>query len=155
MPPTGCPYVGLSYFDEKNQPYFFGRDSKFRRLARRILTSGLVVLHGASGVGKTSVLLAGAVPELKKLSRAIVVPYRAWQTRGLVAHLLRELEPHAKSPLEGLPLFEATARVVTDSRLPVILVLDQFEEYFQYREGVHGPDVFISSPPWRWPPTCG
>jgi len=56
---AGCPYVGLVPFEEKHAKYFFRRDEERRIIADNLRASRLTLLHGASGVGKTSVLQAG------------------------------------------------------------------------------------------------
>lgn len=69
----GSPYVGLAAFDAHHANVFFGR----RRMQEKVLEamraqldngSRLVLLHGASGSGKTSLLRAGVIPKLMKPS---------------------------------------------------------------------------------------
>ena len=63
------PYKGLRSFTEDDASDFFGRrnltDRLLRRLEDRSRKSRLVVLAGASGSGKTSVVLAGLIPALR------------------------------------------------------------------------------------------
>ena len=59
------PYLGLRSYSTADREYYFGRESTLRRLIEAIQTvrrgegSGLVVLVGASGSGKSSLLAAG------------------------------------------------------------------------------------------------
>jgi eukaryotic-like serine/threonine-protein kinase len=67
----GSPYVGLASFDEKHTDVFFGRyrmEEKVLRSMRTQLDKGrrFVLLHGASGSGKTSLLRASIIPTLTK-----------------------------------------------------------------------------------------
>ena len=55
------PYVGLVPYGEADAAFFFGRDEETRIVAGNLRASGLTLLYGASGVGKTSLLRAGVV----------------------------------------------------------------------------------------------
>ncbi len=59
-----CPYPGLSSFREAHADVFFGRDGDVRRLRARLVDQPFVVVAGASGVGKSSLVQAGLVPSL-------------------------------------------------------------------------------------------
>lgn len=60
------PYKLLDYYEAEDSAIFFGRGEDTRQLASLIHAHRLVVLYGASGAGKTSLLLAGAAPFLKQ-----------------------------------------------------------------------------------------
>jgi hypothetical protein len=64
-----CPYVGLRPFREEDQLYFFGRENEIRTIADNLYGARLTIFYGASGVGKSSVLMAGLFPSCGK-SRA-------------------------------------------------------------------------------------
>jgi len=59
------PYRGLSAFDEQDAPFFFGREAATARvlylMAQHLHGVGLLVVSGASGAGKSSLLRAGAL----------------------------------------------------------------------------------------------
>jgi len=55
-------YVGLRPFDIGDRDRFFGRISESRAVFERWSTNRLTVLYGPAGVGKTSLIQAGAVP---------------------------------------------------------------------------------------------
>jgi WD40 repeat protein len=67
----GCPYRGLLPYGQAHAAVFFGRDRLTADLAGLLAGTGLVVLTGASGAGKTSLLQAGLVPAL---ARGVQVP---------------------------------------------------------------------------------
>jgi WD40 repeat protein len=67
----GCPYRGLLPYDQAHEPVFFGRDRLTAMLAGTLAQAGLVLVTGASGAGKTSLLQAGLVPAL---ARGVQVP---------------------------------------------------------------------------------
>ena len=69
---TRSPYPGLLAFEEADAAVYFGRDDEIRRLIERLNSrraqggEKLVVILGASGSGKSSLLRAGIVPRLKR-----------------------------------------------------------------------------------------
>ena len=63
-PIAPCPYPGLAYFGPGDAELFFGRDAAIARLADAVGRQSLTALVGASGSGKSSVVLAGLAPRL-------------------------------------------------------------------------------------------
>jgi hypothetical protein len=59
-----CPYPGLAYFEPNDAARFFGRDAAIDRLAEAVGRQSFTALVGASGSGKSSVVLAGLAPRL-------------------------------------------------------------------------------------------
>src|SRR5213083_2999592 len=57
-----CPYPGLAYFGPGDAALFFGRDAAITRLAEAVGRQSFTALMGASGSGKSSVVLAGLAP---------------------------------------------------------------------------------------------
>ncbi|MEV6051540.1 AAA family ATPase [Streptomyces sp. NPDC052107] len=70
-PVTGgvCPYRGLAPYRQEDARWFFGRDRSTGTLIAQLRaaewTGGLVMLVGASGAGKSSLLNAGLVPAVR------------------------------------------------------------------------------------------
>ncbi|WP_293302932.1 WD40 repeat domain-containing protein [Microcoleus sp. PH2017_27_LUM_O_A] len=61
------PYQGLKKFNFQDRERFFGRDKLIARLFEAVnSSSNLSLVLGASGSGKSSVVRAGLIPELKK-----------------------------------------------------------------------------------------
>ena len=71
---TACPYKGLAPLGAGDQLY--GRDTEVADLLGRSGTSGLMVIAGPSGSGKSSLVRAGLVPALERQGRTcrLVVP---------------------------------------------------------------------------------
>ena len=65
---SGCPYRGLLPFDQDHAEVFFGRQrltaELVLKLAGRLAGPSMVVVSGASGAGKSSLLRAGLLPAL-------------------------------------------------------------------------------------------
>ncbi|WP_431930345.1 hypothetical protein [Nonomuraea jabiensis] len=66
----GAPYRGLWPFEREHAPIFHGRERDtarlLGRLAERLTGSGLVMVAGASGAGKSSLLRAGLRPAISR-----------------------------------------------------------------------------------------
>ncbi len=61
-----APWLGLRSYGEGDTAHFFGRDKELADLRDRVLHKPLTILFGQSGWGKTSLLQAGLVPQLRK-----------------------------------------------------------------------------------------
>ena len=90
------PYVGLVPYSEEDSDFFFGRDEEKQVVSGNLRASRLTILYGPSGVGKTSLLRAGVVHELreqvlenatKRLERApfAISAFQSWQDDPLPA----------------------------------------------------------------------
>ena len=70
--PTRSPYKGLQSFDESDRSLFYGRDRAIRELQARCDAVRLLVVSGASGTGKSSVVKAGLLPLLREAGHRIL-----------------------------------------------------------------------------------
>lgn len=61
-----CPYRGLFHFGPEDAEFFFGRQVFVTELVKAVQTQALIPVLGASGSGKSSVVLAGLVPQLQQ-----------------------------------------------------------------------------------------
>ncbi|HXO25770.1 MAG TPA: hypothetical protein VOA80_00350 [Thermoanaerobaculia bacterium] len=60
------PWKGLHFYTEQDHDIFFGRGQETEELLRLIRRDTLSVLFARSGLGKTSLLRAGAIPRLRE-----------------------------------------------------------------------------------------
>jgi TIR domain/FHA domain len=63
---TVCPYRGLRYFREEDEPFFCGRESFTEKIVETVRTRNMIAVVGASGSGKSSVVRAGLLPALRR-----------------------------------------------------------------------------------------
>ncbi|MGB7381520.1 MAG: AAA family ATPase, partial [Rivularia sp. (in: cyanobacteria)] len=63
---TTSPYKGLKAFESRDKELFFGRDNFITTLVNELEHTNLVLVLGASGSGKSSVVRAGLIPWLEK-----------------------------------------------------------------------------------------
>jgi energy-coupling factor transporter ATP-binding protein EcfA2 len=156
VPGGVCPYRGLAPYRQQDAQWFFGRERSTDALVAQLRaaekTGGLIMLVGASGAGKSSLLNAGLVPTLQsgalgdENSRASKVLQLVPGGDPLeeLTRWIPELapvvsaaeEPAAKKP--GTPQFEdvvreavaAWAQRETPSPARPVVIVDQFEEAF-------------------------
>ncbi|MGH1397381.1 MAG: caspase family protein, partial [Trichormus sp.] len=60
-----CPYRGLKAFSEEDAQYFYGRESLTQQLIAHIAHNSFLAVVGASGSGKSSVVQAGLISQLR------------------------------------------------------------------------------------------
>ncbi|MEV4109734.1 WD40 repeat domain-containing protein [Nonomuraea sp. NPDC049695] len=140
-----CPYQGLAPFETAKAGLFFGRTratlSLLERLGRRWEEHGSILLvSGASGVGKSSLLRAGLIPALAE-GRLPLAGSQRWP-RLLITptakpfHALAEAWAQAFGGPAGTvdeQLRDDPRRALSETLSPadrLILVVDQFEELF-------------------------
>ena len=140
-PPSAdfCPYVGLRPFTVAEQPFFFGRRSETRVVAANLFATPLTVFYGPSAVGKSSVLQAGVIPQLRREPKTAVLYFRDWQHDDyldrLKAECTRAIALSTGKPLEidpALPLDAWIDTALEQFRGQLHILLDQFEEYLLY-----------------------
>jgi WD40 repeat protein len=143
------PYVGLTHFTEDYADLFFGRDTECALIIGNLRAARLTLLYAESGVGKSSLLRAGVMARLHAFAdgdlqargspRLIPVVFSSWSERPL-ARLVHAITDAVRPYLpEGARLdlpdddLERAIEVVGESLdATVLVVLDQFEEYFLY-----------------------
>jgi WD40 repeat protein/uncharacterized caspase-like protein len=60
-----CPYMGLKAFSEEDSEFFFGREAIAQQLLNELDSQPFLALVGASGSGKSSLLYAGVMAQLR------------------------------------------------------------------------------------------
>ena len=79
---TGSPYRGLSAFEEQDAALFFGREAAatqvLARMSRHLDDTGLLVVSGVSGAGKSSLLRAGVLPRIRGAGLAAAPGSACW-----------------------------------------------------------------------------
>ncbi|MGB9181899.1 MAG: hypothetical protein WCB68_21900 [Pyrinomonadaceae bacterium] len=132
------PYQGLIPYGETDAPFFFGREREARLITANLFASTLTLLYGASGVGKSSVLRAGVAHQLREREDLLIVVFNSWQgdaTTGLktrVAEIVARVDSKIAPPSNGESLVEYLSRCAEQTNRRLMIILDQFEEYFLY-----------------------
>lgn len=152
------PYPGLRAFEQEESALFFGREREIQELRQRLRTARFLAVIGRSGSGKSSLVRSGLVPALRRAARS--APESGWRialTRpgedpiGRLAQALDqagllaadEARLDVRRTLLDVLLRDSSlglAEIVRQSRLPaaerLLVIVDQFEELFRYREGL-------------------
>lgn len=142
-PLPGSPFPGLRRFTSADVAVFFGRGQEVRRLYERInsrSSAPILLLHGQSGVGKSSILEAGLIPRLQQSynGSAIwdVVTIRLDPMRGVLDSLhLAFVEDLCGEDGQPVSAAEAWHRREVRTGKPLLIVLDQLEEAFTHASG--------------------
>ena len=89
LPPS--PYPGLRPFQKAEWPIFFGRERMTEDVIRLLLKKRLLLVHGVSGNGKSSLIKAGVLPRFRARTRTI---------RDTMAHV--RIEPWERSARQSI-----------------------------------------------------
>jgi energy-coupling factor transporter ATP-binding protein EcfA2 len=167
-----CPYTGLRSFTEEESLYFKGREEHIQSATEQLQRNKFLMLTGASGDGKSSLVYAGIVPNARagflksKYTPWCVADFRPERTpfKNLCKALARQLDianpvtveselQHGFSAL--VDLYRNSKRFIdTDSvawqqaddagkatlkreAANLIVLVDQFEEFFTNPENYH------------------
>lgn len=163
-----CPYRGLLPFEESDAEVFYGRERLIAELAvrvtARVTDGGLIVITGASGAGKSSLLRAGLLPALARGQQVegsgrwprVVMTPNADPLGELASGLAGLGAGNSIALRESLRLHPEQAHTVVRSALTadavraeragepprhaeavrVVLVIDQFEQVFTLNRGL-------------------
>ena len=157
-----CPYRGLRYFDcnEEDPKYFHGRESLTDQLLDKVRQSNFLAIVGPSGSGKSSVMRAGLLHQLKQGEK--LAGSGRWKIQILVPgeHPLQCLALSFLDPklsvVEKAKQLKEAKQILTDGseglelliqalEMPkVVIVIDQFEEVFTLCEDVVEREQFLS-----------
>jgi len=133
------PYQGLIPFDEQDASFFFGRDKETRVITANLFASPLTLLYGPSGVGKSSVLHAGVIHGLRKKEDVLPITLNTWQSepitllKSTIAKVYEDKTGRNINSKHKLsPLSTCLDDICNELECRIMLLLDQFEEYFLY-----------------------
>jgi hypothetical protein len=149
---TDSPFVGPRPFEKEDSDRFFGRTRETEELLSLIIAHRAVLVYAQSGAGKSSLLRAGVINRLEEQEYQVL---RSARVHGLlpndvppesvqnifVYHALQywaaklpsgqSIKDHAKTTLsEFLKPLVAAPAAGEDSSPPLIMIFDQFEEFF-------------------------
>lgn len=162
------PYPGLRPFQPDEAHLFFGREAQVEDMLSRLEVHRFLAVVGTSGCGKSSLVRAGLIPALEQGFLSDAHPnWRIAITRpgsapfdNLTAALLQDtaLGPERQAG-DAASSLQATLRrgplglvdAVAESNIPadtnLLLLVDQFEEIFRYRQQTDhadDADAFVS-----------
>ncbi len=161
------PYPGLRTFNEDESIYFRGRETHIARCIELLAKHRFLMVTGASGDGKSSLVFAGMVPEIR--AGFFRAKYAGWAVadfrpeRAPLANLAAALAGALLLPQETqsvetelehgfsalVELYQNSARALPPDHDPadrtaqrtaanLLLIVDQFEEFFTNPENLNG-----------------
>lgn len=133
------PYKGLAPYDVADKDNFFGREREKQIVLGKIFANNITLLFAGTGVGKSSLLRAAIFPALTAEQALDVAYYADWVSEpleGLKATIQQMLRANGKITGRELKMSDELLPFLTTCTAyasePLILMLDQFEELFQY-----------------------
>lgn len=165
---TTLPYPGLRPFEQHEADIFFGREEQADELLRKLDTQRILSVIGSSGCGKSSLVRAGMLPALETGFMARAGPQWRMATmrpgsrpfENLAGALLANsaLGPERNGKPDAAPFLAATLRrgpmglveALRETQFPpetnLLVVVDQFEEIFRFRQDdqTFQADAFVS-----------
>lgn len=125
VPEAPSPFKFLDYYEESDRATLGGRDEDSAAIVAGITKSRSFVLYGRSGIGKTSVLLAGVFPLLRGRGW---VPIYVRMLENPTADLHERVAAELGEPATCLS--DQIRKLAERRRAPLVFVVDQFEEFF-------------------------
>lgn len=167
-----CPYTGLRSFTEEESLYFKGREEHIEQATEQLQRNKFLMLTGASGDGKSSLVYAGIVPNARagflksRYTQWKVADFRPERTpfANLCKSLARQLEINSTDTVEAelqhgfsalVDLYKNSSSYVDEDSIEwqqadesakaaikrkaanLIIIVDQFEEFFTNPENYH------------------
>ncbi|OFY66775.1 MAG: hypothetical protein A2Y71_01570, partial [Bacteroidetes bacterium RBG_13_42_15] len=144
------PFPGLRPFTPEESEFFFGREDESSEIAGKLIRNRFVAVTGASGSGKSSLILCGLLPKIRGLSSKETGIWRILTMKpgndpfgnltGSFAENIPDADKRNKSKDEIIKLLkenpdgiaEVIKRLSSDIKGKVLLFIDQFEELFRY-----------------------
>jgi energy-coupling factor transporter ATP-binding protein EcfA2 len=149
---TGSPYLGLRKFEVDDKDRFFGRDNWIIELTDYLKQKNVLLLLGASGSGKSSLVQAGLIPKLKDdfgANRLVnltfvpdVNPFESFYG-CLLGNRYTQSQAKLAQAVKEDTLIKVVKGLKNNSDLWFIFI-DQFEELFT-RTPKTETDIFIKS----------
>ncbi|MFP3555675.1 ATP-binding protein [Paraburkholderia sp. SIMBA_049] len=159
------PFVGLRPYEAQESLIFFGRKRQIGELLRRLDSARFLAVVGSSGCGKSSLVRAGLIPILQ--AGFLVEERDLWLVATMrpgeapLTHLAsgivdclnetRQKSGDREDVIDALAvlnnihergawgILQALRRPVIEHDANVLLLVDQFEEVFRYKEKSTGP----------------
>jgi hypothetical protein len=155
FPSNRPPYPGIYAFEAEDAAIYFGRDEETRALIEKLdarRTQGgarLLLIIGASGAGKSSLLKAGVLPQIARRCRHWIALPTMRPERAPLEALAKAIAQHVGAAavwenwyrkLQGPQAVDEVAKLARSLRIgksnasTLLLPIDQFEEVFSIAE---------------------
>jgi hypothetical protein len=134
-----CPFKGLESFDFEKNPddplYFKGRAKLTQELLEKVQSANFLAVLGVSSSGKSSVVRAGLLYQLRQTQR--------WQILPVITPTSHPLT--ALATAIGMPAQQLTNFINREQTERLVLVIDQFEEVFTLCQNNEEREQFLAT----------
>ncbi len=152
-----CPYQGLASFQPEDANRFFGRDKLVNELVTRLHNRPIMVVAGASGSGKSSLVRAGlilaiksgALPDSDRWPVALFTP-GAQPIAELEYQMIKvlnrlQIQNTNLNNLPGDQRWRLIAESISETTGGALICIDQFEEIFTFDHESEVVDEFLGA----------
>ena len=129
-------YPGPRPFDEIEKSMFFGRNLEIEEIFQSISVHNVFIIHGESGLGKSSLISAGLIPKLREKGYYPLLIRFKDKKKSPLQQVVEEIE---KEPIYQDYSIEFNkdkiwhwSKLYNRKDITPILVFDQFEEFSYY-----------------------
>lgn len=158
------PFPGIRSFEAEEDVIFFGRESQIKELVPRLYETHFLAITGSSGCGKSSLVRAGLLPSLfkgKHIANELEWHHQIFRPGNepilrlseSLFSLFKELQIQILSESGDVSriyskLIEDTnglsnllQQIVSQKKINLLFVIDQFEELFRYQQATEKESV--------------
>lgn len=125
---TRSPFKFLDSYQKEDKEIFFGREAETEELYDRVFETNLILLYGASGTGKTSLINCGLG---NKFDTADWHPIFIRRKDNILDSFQKEIDRLAVKEMDkDASIAKKLRSLYLDYFKPIYLIFDQFEELF-------------------------
>ncbi len=119
------PFKFLDAYTKEDKDIFFGRDAEIEELYDRVFETNLILLYGASGTGKTSLINCGLG---NKFENTDWLPIFIRRNENIITAFNENLDKLALTKMGESDIKQKIKSLYLDHFKPIYLIFDQFEE---------------------------
>lgn len=123
------PFKFLDSYTKEDKSRFFGRKKETAQLYNAVHASNLILLYGASGTGKTSLINCGLANQFHDTDWLPIFIRRGSDLNQSVRRELGKMVPN-NDWNEDTPLRHSVKEIYLEHYRPIYLIFDQFEELY-------------------------
>jgi len=136
------PFKHLAAYERDDNSFYFGRDTEKKELHRMTFETDLILVYGASGVGKSSLISCGLANEFESYEWYEISVRRG---NNINDSLIEKLNKAIGLEHKETDIIELIRLLRRKCFKPVYLIFDQFEELFIIRNDEEEQQIFYAN----------